>query len=172
MWWDGSSNTITHYLCLSLKKNTNLKKMRKKCSIWQLLTLKNYSQWIVVFSRQCSKYLISTADRHSNKYHFQWKLSFQHPQTSVCCWHSIFQLPTHLPRQISISPTWNLQIYMQITFFPISYLLRGKIKISDIYLEFSSLVKWEKKAHWDCLQERWTFSVASRRLLHFIFCMN
>lgn len=48
------------------------KTMRKIGSIWQLLILKKiYSVSSTLFSRQCSKYLISTANRHSNKYHFE-----------------------------------------------------------------------------------------------------
>lgn len=81
MRWDGSSATITNFLCLPLKKT--LKKTRNKCSVWHLLTLRNYSYWIAVFSRPYSKYIISTADRQSNNYHFLWNPSFQ-PCTNEC----------------------------------------------------------------------------------------
>lgn len=108
-----------------------------------------YEAWETIpselLSFLCSITNISTADRASNNYHFLWNLSSNHAQMSVRCWSSIAQLPCQLPRRISNSPTWNLQHYMQIIFFPIRYLLRSKRKILDIYLEFSSLQKWEKK---------------------------
>lgn len=61
-----------------LASEKTLKKMRNKSSIWHLLTLRNYSQGIAIFSGQYSKYIISTADRQSNNYRFLQKPSRQH----------------------------------------------------------------------------------------------
>lgn len=72
------------------------KTMRKIGSIWQLLILKKiHSVNSTLFSRQCSKYLISIANRHSNKYHFEWYSSI-HKQMCAADTAS-FSYPPNLP---------------------------------------------------------------------------
>lgn len=149
MWWDGSSAAITHCLCLPLKKT--LKKMRNKSSIWHLLTLRNYSQGIAIFSGQYSKYIISTADRQSKNYCFLRKPSRQP------AWECAL-LTQHLSAAPPLTSQENLkQPHVELAKLYANHLRPHKLSFMEqnkdfiyiyIYLEFSLLLhRSERKKH-------------------------
>lgn len=146
------SSTITHFLYLPLKKSP--KKTRNKCSIWHLLTLRNYSQWNAVFSRQNNKYVISTADSLTTTTSHK-SPSSNHAQMSAHCWPSIFQFPLS-PNFLGESWTIPHKVAKLYT----NHLLPHKLSFREqnkdfrhvFRIFFTSLQKWEKKAcQWLCM---------------------